>query len=45
MPFGIKPECVKCQRTECSMWKNTAEGRLCNECSAAIEKNNSVSLH
>lgn len=44
MPFGIKPECVKCQKTECSMWKNTAEGRLCNECSAAIEKSKSEKI-
>jgi hypothetical protein len=39
MPLGIKPECVKCQKTECSMWKNTPEGKLCNDCYNVIEKN------
>jgi hypothetical protein len=41
MPLGIKPECVKCQKTECSMWKNTLEGKLCNDCFNLNEKNGS----
>jgi len=39
MPFGMKPECLKCQKTECSMWKSTPEGKLCNDCFTANEKN------
>ncbi|XP_069688220.1 GATA zinc finger domain-containing protein 1 [Periplaneta americana] len=38
MPFGIKPECIKCQKTECSMWKITGEGKLCNDCYIINEK-------
>ncbi|XP_023707345.1 GATA zinc finger domain-containing protein 1 [Cryptotermes secundus] len=41
MPLGIKPECVKCQKTECTMWKNTPEGKLCNDCFNFNEKNSS----
>ncbi|PSN52397.1 GATA zinc finger domain-containing protein 1 [Blattella germanica] len=44
MPFGVKPECIKCQRTECSMWKNTPEGKICNECMVAIEKANAIKV-
>lgn len=39
MPFGIKPECLKCQKTECSMWKNAPEGKLCIDCFNSNEKN------
>jgi len=39
MPFGMKPECLKCQKTECSLWKSTPEGKLCNDCFTANEKN------
>lgn len=33
MPFGVKPECIQCQRTESAMWRNTELGFICNECS------------
>ena len=38
MPFGIKPVCSKCQKIECSMWKGSQEGVLCNDCYSAVEK-------
>lgn len=41
MPFGTKPECVKCQKTECCMWKSTSEGKLCNDCFNLNENNGS----
>lgn len=39
MPLGIKPECIKCQKTECLMWKHVPEeGDVCNDCFNLMEK-------
>ena len=32
MPYGLKPECIKCKSEESSMWNTTDEGEFCNEC-------------
>ena len=32
MPFGLKPKCYQCQKTDSFMWRKTEEGFICNEC-------------
>ncbi|GLH01533.1 hypothetical protein R5R35_006660 [Gryllus longicercus] len=42
MPLGVKPECVKCQKTESCMWKNTPEGDICDDCYSSEKTNGSI---
>ncbi|KAJ1527194.1 hypothetical protein ONE63_008725 [Megalurothrips usitatus] len=32
MPFGLKPKCFQCEKTDSFMWRKTEDGFICNEC-------------